>query len=209
MEIPMPNVNDLLRDADPLRDDAGMDPQHRDRIRRAVRAAARETTAASRVWFRAPLAVAALVALILVGLFAAGARGLRESATVYAAVRFEVRLAETQPGAGLTEARMSGSDRPIYLHDEVVVTNADIEHCRAVSGSDPSRYNIGVEFNAAGAEKMRVATLAHEGRPMAILIDGEVVMAPVIRSPVSRSAVINGDYSRAEAERIVNGIGVR
>lgn len=205
----MPNVDDLLRDADPLRHETGMDSQHRDRIRRAVRAAATETTAASRVWFRAPLAVAALVALILVGIFAAGARGLRGSATVYAAVRFEVRLAETQPGPGLTEARVSGSGRPIYLHDEVVVTNADIEHCTAVSGSDASRYNIGVEFNAAGAEKMRVATLAHEGRPMAILIDGGVVMAPVIRSPVSRAALINGDYSRAEAERIVNGIGRR
>jgi hypothetical protein len=35
------------------------------------------------------------------------------------------------------------------------------------------------------------------------------VMAPVIRSPVSRSAVITGDYSRADAERIINGIGVR
>jgi hypothetical protein len=205
----MPNVNDLLRDADPLRQETGMDPQHRDRVRQAVRAAATETTAASRAWFRAPLAVAALVALILVGMFAAGARGLWGSPTVYAAVRFEVRLAETQPGTGLTEARVSGSDRPIYLHDEVVVTNADIEHCKAVSSGDASRYNIGVEFNAAGAEKMRVATLAHEGRPMAILIDGEVVMAPVIRSPVSRAAVINGDYSRAEAERIVNGIGVR
>jgi len=205
----MKPVSDTLREADPLRHETGMDPQHRDRLRRAVRAAAAETTAASRVWFRAPLAVAALVALVVVGLFAAGARGLRGSATVYAAVRFEVRLAETQPGAGLTEARVSGSDRPIYLHDEVVVTNADVDHCTAVGGSDASRYNIGVEFNAAGAEKMRVATLAHEGRPIAILIDGDVVMAPVIRSPVSRSALISGDYSRAEAERIVNGIGVR
>ena len=205
----MTPVSDMLRKADPLRHEAEMDPQHRDRIRQAVRAAAAETAAASRVWFRAPLAVAALAALILVGMFAAGARGFRGSATVYAAVRFEVRLAETQPGTGLTVARVSGSDRPIYLHDEVVVTNADIEHCTAVRGSDASRFNIGVEFSAAGAEKMRTATLAHEGRPMAILIDGEVVMAPVIRSPVSRSALISGDYSRAEAERIVNGIGVR
>jgi hypothetical protein len=204
----MPNVNDLLRDADPLRHEPGMDPQHRDRIRQAMRVASSETAAVSRAWFRAPLAVAALAAVIVVSVFAFTMRG-RGSATVYAAVRFEVRLAETQPGAGLREVRVPGSDRVIYLHDEVVVTNADIEHCTAVSGSGPSQYNIAVEFNTAGAEKMRVATLAHEGRPMAILIDGEVVMAPVIRSPVSRSAVINGDYSRAEAERVINGIGVR
>jgi len=205
----MPTLDDLLRDADPLRREAAMDDRERDRIRHAVRTAASETTAASRGWFRAPLAVAALAALILVAIFAAGARGPRGSGTVYAAVRFEVRLAETQPGPGLREARVSGSERAIYLHDEVVVTNDDIEHCTAVNGSGASRFNIGVEFNAAGAEKMRLATTEHEGRPMAILIDGEVVMAPVIRSPVGRSAVITGDYSKADAERIVNGIGVR
>jgi len=204
----MPNVNDLLRAADPLREETGMDPQHRDRIRQAMRVASSETAAASRAWFRTPLAVAALAALILVSVFAFSLRG-RGSATVYAAVRFEVRLAETQPGPGLHEARASGSDRVIYLHDEVVVTNADIEHCTAVTGSGASRYNIAVEFNAAGAEKMRRATTEHEGRPMAILIDGEVVMAPVIRSPVSRSAVITGDYSKEDALRIINGIGVR
>jgi SecDF, P1 head subdomain len=205
----MPRVDDLLRDADPLRREAAMDERERDHIRHAVRAAAAETTAASRGWFRAPLAVVALAALILVGIFAAGARGPRGSGTLYAAVRFEVRLAETQPGAGLREVRVPGADRVIYLHDEVVITNDDIEHCAAVSGSGASRFDIGVEFNAAGAEKMRRATLDHEGRPMAILIDGEVVMAPVIRSPIGRSAVINGNYSKAEAERIVNGIGVR
>jgi hypothetical protein len=172
-------------------------------------AAATAQAAATRTWFRAPLAVAALAAVIVAGIFAASPRNPRGSAIVYAAVRFEVRLAETQPAAGLSAARVAGSDRLVYLHDQTVVTNADIEHCTAISGSDASRYNIGVEFNAAGAEKMRQATLAHEGRPIALLLDGEVVMAPVIRSPIARSAMISGDYSRAEAERIINGIGVR
>ena len=44
---------------------------------------------------------------------------------------------------------------------------------------------------------------------MAILIDGEVVMAPTVRVPIGASAVISGDFSKAEAERIINGIGVR
>lgn len=207
----MKTVREILRDHDPLRHEPLPGDRERDRIRRTViEAASRVTPASTTACSRAPLAVLALVALIIIGVLAVGARtGPRGSATVYAAVRFEVRLAETQPGAGLHEVRVSGSDRSIYLHDEVVVTNADIERCTAVSGSDASRYNIGVEFNAAGAEKMRQATLAHEGRPIAVLIDGEVVMAPVLRSPVARSAVISGDYTKAEAERIINGIGVR
>ena len=59
---------------------------------------------------------------------------------------------------------------------------------------------------AAGAARMLRATQGHIGRPVAILLDGDVVMAPVVKSPISASAMITGDYSRAEAERIVNGI---
>jgi preprotein translocase subunit SecD len=33
-----------------------------------------------------------------------------------------------------------------------------------------------------------------------------VVTAPVLRSPIGTSAVISGDYTKVEAERIVNGI---
>lgn len=34
-------------------------------------------------------------------------------------------------------------------------------------------------------------------------------MAPVLRSPIGTSARITGDYTKADAERIVNGIGIR
>jgi preprotein translocase subunit SecD len=129
--------------------------------------------------------------------------------TLQAAVRFEVRLAEDQPGPGLREARAAGSDRLVYLYPEIVVTNDDIAQCRVVPGNGPSRFDVSVEFNASGREKMRQATAGHVGRPVAILIDGVVVMAPVLRSPIAESAVITGDYTRAEAERIVNGVGLR
>jgi preprotein translocase subunit SecD len=56
---------------------------------------------------------------------------------------------------------------------------------------------------------MRQATANHIGRPLAILIDGEVITAPVVRGPISTSALISGDYTRAEADRIVNGIVIR
>jgi preprotein translocase subunit SecD len=135
--------------------------------------------------------------------------GPQGSATVYAAVRFEVRLAEDHPGAGLREAKLAGSDRVIYLHEEIVVTNSDIASSAVVPGSSPSRFNIGIHLTEAGAEKIRQAAANHLGKPLALLIDGEVVMAPVIRGAIGQSALITGDYSRAEAERIVNGIGVR
>jgi hypothetical protein len=205
----MKNVEEMLREADPLRYEQPQDDRERERVRRIVVSAASVATV-SAPSSRAPLAALAAVSLIVIGILAVGARtGPRGSATVYAAVRFEVRLAEEQPAPGLREVRVPGSDRVIYLRPEVVVTNADIERSTLVQGDSPSRFGVSVEFNAAGARKMREATANHIGRPAAILIDGDVVMAPTVRVSIGTSAVISGDFSRAEAERIVNGIGVR
>lgn len=152
----------------------------------------------------------ATVAAIVVGIMAVGSQIWSPGgATLQAAIRFEVRLAEDRPSPGLREARVATSDRVVYLHQEIIVTNDDIEQSSVIQGDGPSRFGVGVQFNAAGTQKMRQATANHVGRPVAILIDGEVVTAPVLRSPISTSAVISGDFTKTEAERIVNGIGLR
>jgi hypothetical protein len=65
------------------------------------------------------------------------------------------------------------------------------------------------QFLPSGAQRIRQATAAHIGRPVAILIDGRVVMAPVVRSPIRDSAMITGRFTQAEAERIADGIAGR
>jgi hypothetical protein len=202
------SLKDALQDADPLRDEPHVLEREHDRLRQAVVSASREAVTPP-AGFRTPVAVLAVVAVILVGLVVGSQIWSHGTATLQAAVRFEIRLAEDHPGAGLREARAAGSDRAVYLHEEVVATNADIARSRVVPGDGPSHFNIAVEFNAAGAQKMQQATADHVGRPMAVLIDGEIVMAPTLRSAISTSALITGDYTRAEAERIVNGIGLR
>ena len=128
---------------------------------------------------------------------------------VQAQMRFEVRLAEDGPGDGLAEARIDGSDQVVYLHPEVVVANGDIAQSSVVPGGGPAEFWVSVEFTAPGARKMRQATAEHVGRPIAILVDGEVVAVPRLRSAISTSAVVSGAFRRAEAEAIVDGIRVR
>jgi len=125
-----------------------------------------------------------------------------------AAVRFEVRLAEDRPAPGLREVKVPDSDRSIYLHDEVVVTNSDIAAARVIS-SGQGHYSVGVEFSASGAEKMRAATANHIGKPVAILLDGQVAAAPVLRTPIAASAVITGNFTMTQAEKIANGIRIQ
>ena len=52
---------------------------------------------------------------------------------------------------------------------------------------------------------MTTATQGHIGQPLAILLDGDVALAPVVRAPIT-TAVMSGGFTRAEAERIASGL---
>jgi SecD-like export protein len=196
----MTTVRDLLRDADPARHDE-MHRDERDRMRRAVAAAARRgTPPASRARVMAVAAIAVAVMVV------AGSRLWMGSATLHAAaVRFEARLAEWTPTLDLIPARVG--DRTIYLHREAIVTNGDIASARVIPGDAPLQFHVAIVLTAAGAEKMGAATASHLGRPLALMIDGSVVMAPTVRSAItSQQAVLTGAYTEAEAERIASGM---
>ena len=53
---------------------------------------------------------------------------------------------------------------------------------------------------------MRQSTANHLGKPVAILINGDVVSAPTLKSPIGAAAVISGDYTQADAQRIAAGM---
>ena len=190
----MTTLPELLRNADPLGYEEPPGVQQRQRMRQRIgagRPAAQEPG-------RARLAAAAAAAVVVVAM----ATGYW---SVTAAVRFEVRLADDRPAAGLTATPVAGN-RTIYLQSRAVVSNGDIAQAEVVPGSGVSMFNIRITFTPEGAARMLRATQGHLGRPLAVLLDGDVVMAPVVRSPISTSAMITGNYTRAEADRIVNGI---
>jgi hypothetical protein len=198
----MKNLPALLKDADPLGDER----PRADHERRALRKAILDAPPSRR---DAPprqsvvMTAAVLVLVAIAGGFAMWSRG---SVDVVAAVRFEVRLAEDHPADGLTEAAVTGSDRQVYLHVGTVISNSDIAQANVLGSDAAPPVSISLRFTPEGAAKMSRATQAHIGRPLAILIDGEVVMAPVIRDPITADAMITGDYTRAQADRIASGV---
>ena len=205
----MKTIRELLQDADPLQHEPTWPSGERDFRRQAVIAAASAARAPGGMGSRSRIAAFATVASIAVAAPFLGSRGWSLFVSdLRAAVRFEVRLAEDKPAPGLREVKVSGTDRSVYLHDEVVVSNSDIAAARLVQ-SGPTPYSVGIEFNASGAEKMRVATGSHIGRPVAILLDGQVVMAPTVKASLGASAVITGNFTRTQAERIVKGVGIQ
>ena len=75
------------------------------------------------------------------------------------------------------------------------------------------KYAVYVKLTAEGATRMAQATKrllkqseSDETLRLAILIDGEVIMAPRVRSAMSSSIAITGDFTKAEAERLAASI---
>ena len=126
-------------------------------------------------------------------------------------VTVEFRLAETAAGEGLTKASVPGTDEHVYLHKESLITNRDIVKAHVVE--DPfmkdQMYSVHVEFTKEGAERMSKATQAHYAKPLAILVDGKVISAPIVFETISDRAAITGRMTKEEAERIAKGISSR
>jgi preprotein translocase subunit SecD len=199
----MKTIHDLLKDADPLRRESPVVEDQREKARAVITTAMTDTRKIERTPFRAPrllLISAAVVGILILGSLLWPRMGFE----THARVRFEVRLAEDKPAPGLSETKVSGTERMIYLHPEIVLSNEDVAVAE-VSKDGNARVAVSLKFTAEGTRKIQTATAGHVGRPVAILIDGAVVMAPLLKSALGDSAMITGMTS-AEAERIANGM---
>ena len=117
------------------------------------------------------------------------------------AIKVEFRRAETKAHEGLSEATVVGSADKIYLHKNTELTNRDIAEAIVQLDSVYGQTAISVTFNEAGSKKMFKLTGEHQGKLLAILIDGKVVCAPTIQSPLKTGAIISGKFSKQEAEK--------
>ena len=120
-------------------------------------------------------------------------------------VLFELRLAELEPVRGLAfEATVKNSDRKIFLHYVTVITNADVKSASVVETA--GRFEVALTLTPEGTGKMAAATSRHVGRPLAIVLDGEVVSAPTVREPIGSKIVFGANFTADEAKRIVTGL---
>jgi SecD/SecF fusion protein len=78
---------------------------------------------------------------------------------------------------------------------------------RALVTSDPTsnQPEIALSFDAKGSELFAQITGANVGHQLAIVLDGELYSAPVIRVPIlDGNAVIEGNFSLTEAHELAN-----
>jgi hypothetical protein len=198
----MTTIRDLLQQADPVAEEGEWSADARAHTRQLIVSSRESAPPRHR---RSILKVLAALFVAAAGL-GVGASLMSPAGELIAAVRFEVRLAEETPGAGLRAAVVADSKRTVYLHQDVVIANGDIAKAAAQRNGSGDTYSLAVTFTPDGARKMEAATRSHKGKPMAMLIDGQVVSCPTVRGVISTSGVVDAGYTKAEVDRIVAGI---
>ena len=121
-----------------------------------------------------------------------------------APLRLEFRRAQQVPGEGLTESVVEGNGKEIWLRKEVGLSNEHVASARAMA-DDPQVVEIALTDE--GAQRFAALTQEHKGQLLAIILDGKVISAPVIRDEITGGrAILAGDFSSEEAERIAAGL---
>ena len=94
------------------------------------------------------------------------------------------------------------SDLFYILDSKDVVSGSDLTNAQAAFDQN-NRPAVSFQFNPSGGRKFGVYTRNNIGSPFAIVLDGEVISAPVIQSHIpGGSGIITGNFSVEESNRL-------
>jgi preprotein translocase subunit SecD len=89
---------------------------------------------------------------------------------------------------------------PYVIKKEVLVSGADLVDAQPGFDQRSNEPIVSFRFNSSGARKFSDATVKNVGQPFAIVLDNEVVSAPVIREPITGgSGQISGSFTVQQA----------
>jgi preprotein translocase subunit SecD len=89
---------------------------------------------------------------------------------------------------------------PYVIEKKALLTGADVANARVSIDQNTSEPYVSLELTAAGARQFTDLTSANVGRRLAIVLDGNLYSAPVIRERIpSGQAQITGGFTSEEA----------
>jgi preprotein translocase subunit SecD len=90
--------------------------------------------------------------------------------------------------------------QPYVIQKRVMVSGEELTDAQPGFDSRTSEPIVNFRFNSSGARKFAQVTQENVGRPFAIVLDNEVISAPVIREPIlGGSGQISGSFTVEQA----------
>ncbi|MDB5616429.1 protein translocase subunit SecD, partial [Tardiphaga sp.] len=92
---------------------------------------------------------------------------------------------------------------PYVIKRQVLVSGGDLTDAQPGFDQRTNEPIVSFRFNTAGSRKVAQATSENVGQPFAIVLDNEVISAPVIREPITGgSGQISGSFTVQQANEL-------
>ncbi len=101
---------------------------------------------------------------------------------------------------------IKGTSTRVFLKDQPFLDQQAIATAAAIKAPEADTWYVQVNFTDEGSRTIETVTQAARGQQIAIAINGEVVVAPKVRQPISKSAYIAGRFSEAEAKSLAGSL---
>jgi preprotein translocase subunit SecD len=108
------------------------------------------------------------------------------------------QAAQTRPPSDseLLEGTKAEGQQKYLIEKRVLVSGADLTDAQPGFDQRTSEPIVTFRFNTSGARKFAQATQENVGKPFAIVLDNQVISAPVIREPIlGGSGQISGNFT--------------
>ena len=116
-------------------------------------------------------------------------------------VKLEFRIAEDEPAPGLTEMIFAPSGERFFLHNEVLLTESDIDSAFVIIQNNHPAVKL--ILTTEGSRKFEELTENYVGKRCGMILNGELVSAPRIMAPIHVGlAIISGVFTKDEANDI-------
>jgi preprotein translocase subunit SecD len=108
----------------------------------------------------------------------------------------ELRAASSVAVSGWQQMPDPGGNM-LWVSPTSALTRADIAGAEVRTQSD-GQGTVAVVFTTDGARKMAQLSTAQIGKPVAVLLDGKIIAAPIVRSSIANEATISGTSENLE-----------
>ena len=115
-------------------------------------------------------------------------------------------LVKDEPGKPLITCDSDGAK---YLLSPAVIEGTSLDDASAVPPSQNPQWVVSLDLDADGSDIFSTVTQALTGlnKPFAIVLDGQVLSAPVVNNPITNgNAEISGDFTQESASELANSL---
>jgi preprotein translocase subunit SecD len=107
------------------------------------------------------------------------------------------------PNSELLYGRKESGRYPYLVEKRAIMSGSDLTDAQPGFDVRTNEPIVSFRLSTAGARKFAQATSENIGRPFAIVVDGEVLSAPIVREPITGgSGQISGDFTLQSANEL-------